>query len=121
MTMVGQLDTVQLPGEQWLVIPTTRIWSWGGIDEKTIEADPICAPGTPETITWRTVCALVEAAPFQRGYIGALKIADGRVWWDGWKSLTEAALLPEAVLSVSRRIVDGSETISATVLAERAA
>ena len=111
--MVGELDTVQLPGQQWTVFPTTRTWSWGGLDEKSVDADPMAIACSPSDIRWKTVCSLVEAFPFQRGYIAALHIFEEKIWWNGWKSMDEASHLPDAVLSIVKRLFDGAETMSA--------
>lgn len=77
-----------------------------------------CQPGLVE---WSQVVALVQSAPFKRGFIGDLKVFDGQVWWQGWKSLEEAASDPDAVLSVVRRIFAGAETLPAEQLAEQLA
>lgn len=116
--MVGKLDAVQLPGEAWTVFPMTRVWSWGGVSEKSTPAVDVAAPCSPGRITWATVCAIVAALPFERGYIGALKTSEGgMVWYDGWKTLAEVASNPDAVLSVVGRLFDGAETVDAATLA----
>lgn len=114
--IIGQIDTLQLPGQAWTIFSTMRTWSWGGIDEKNADGDDLAAACSPTDVRWKTVVKIISEVPFERGYIGSVHIFRGQIWWNGWKSLEQAAQEPDAVLSIVKGIFEGAKTVTAVVL-----
>ena len=114
MIIVGSLDPIQLPGEKWVLIPSEIIYS----AEYSERGPKIAAPLGFRGINWRTVCKIIDSAPFVWGYIGSLKIKNNLIFYDGLKTIEEISRDPQAVLDVTRSIVAGAQTMFATELSE---
>lgn len=118
--LTDELDLIQLPGQSWIRFPIQRIWAWGGVSEKIAdEEEQICSPSSSDGIRWETIEKVVKKFPHERGYIGDVKIYQGKVWWNGWKSLEEIRQHPNGVLYCARAICAGASYCTAKELAEK--